>query len=620
VAELMQHIRRTAADHICQAAASSDGLRLDFDPAREGPVAPGDCEVTVPASPIQKIVQRTVVSLHHGRFQAREIVRQQTHNSGPVIERSALLADTVASGGRYAFDLISHVGVESYLRGRSLQDIRQELIDRRPPLDIPISSLWDQQQKFLFYLGHLHAQASHLLRQYLAEHGPVTWLLDGTTEPGTPVFLGIKEAAHGILLAGWKIPSENTADIAVCLQQAAARYGRPNRVLHDLSPTISSACDQALPGVSHDVCHYHLAHDVGKDLYEKPQGALCKRMRALELQFHLKKQRYRQTECLRHQLDSPAQLMLRRLMAGSDVKVDFNQTLSREVLLAFHFWILDYRSDGHQRGFPFDPYTLYLHRRLVRAGLAVDSLLSHHNVARQAPPVLFNFQKQLQNYRSDAQITAAADLYERSCCMFARLRNALRLSAENMRNLRQAHELPTDQQHEIKTALDSLRSELRQQAQDENDADRPSAEIVLKHLEKYWPCLVPDQTPAEGERWHRTTNQLEKDWGHLKRRRRQAHGRGSLTRDFAALPEEYTLVLNLQNATYVDLVLGGSLDAIPSKLAEASHEAGPFYVWQQRRRPQLFGQLPRRLLRAEEFIHNLIEACEHHCQDYKAVA
>lgn len=615
----MQRIRRTAVEHIYRAAALSDGLRLDFDPAREGYVSATDREVPVPASPVLKVARRTVVSLQHGRFRACETIRQETHDTDTVVERSTLLPNIVARGGRYAFDLISYVGVESYLHGRSLQDIRQELMDRTPTLDIPISSLWDQQQKFLFYLGHVHAQAAPILRQYLAEHGPVTWLLDGTTEPGTPVFLGIKEAVDGLLLASWKVPSENTEDIASCLQQAAERYGRPNRVLHDLSSTISSACDQALPGVPHHVCHYHLAHDVGADLFEEPQDALCKRMRALQVQFHLKKQRYRQTEALRQEVGSAAQLMLRKLLAGDSVEVEFNQTLSREVLLAFHFWILDYRSAGHQRGFPFDPYTLYLHRRLVRAGQAVDDLLSHPDLARQVPPVLFNFQKELQGYRNDRQIAAAADLYERSCSMFTRLRNALRLSAETMQNLRQPHELPTDQQHEIKTDLDILRSQLRQQAQDEDDADRPLAQIVLQHLEKYWPYLVPDQTAAQGERWHRTTNPLESDWGHLKRRRRQAHGRLSLSRDFVALPEEYPLVLNLQNATYLGLVLGGTLEALPSQLARASQGAGPFYVWQQRRRPQLLGQIPRRLLHDEAFIHNLIEACECHCK-YKVAA
>lgn len=621
MAELIQYIRRTAIEHIYQVAALSDGLRLEFDAARESPATScRDGEETVLAGQVQKIVRRAVVSLQHGRFQAREVVREQTQSGRPVIQCSALLAGIVASGGRYAFDLIAHVGVESYLRGRSLQDIRQELTGRRPALDIPISSLWDQQQKFLFYLGHVHEQAAPLLRQYLAEHGPVTWLLDGTTEPGTPVFLGIEDAASGILLASWKIPSENIEDIAPCLQQGAARYGLPDRVLHDLSPTISGACDQALAGVPHDVCHYHLAHDVGEDLYEEPQEAFCKRMRALKLQFSLTKQRRRQSEWLRQAVDSPAQLMLRQLLAGEAVGGAFCHSLGREVLLAFHFWILDYRSDGHRRGFPFDPHTLYLHRRLVRAGRAVDRLLAHPDVARQAPPVLFNFQKQLQQYRSDTQISAAADLYERSCSMFARLRDALRLSAENMQNLRQPHELPADQQYEVKTTLDRLRSELRQQVQDERDADRSQAAIVLKHLDKYWSQLVPDGLPAEGEHWHRTTNQLEGDWGHLKRRRRQAHGRGKLTRDFHALPEEYMLVLNLENATYVDLVLGGSLGALPSKLAGVNQKAGCFADWQRRRRPRLLGQPPRRLLHDDDFIDNLVQACEYHCQTFESEA
>lgn len=609
----MQQIRGAAVEHICQAATLSEGLRLDFDPAHEAPAA-ADCQRAAPASPVQKTVCRTVVSLHHGCFQAHEVIRQKTHEAVPAIERSALLADTVAPGGRYAFDLISYIGVESYLRGRSLKEIRQELIDRTPKLDIPISSLWDQQQKFLFYLGCLHTQASPLVRRHLAEHGPVTWLIDGTTEPGTPVFLGIKEATHGILLASWKIPSENTADIAKCLKQAAERYGRPDRVLHDLSTTMSAACDQSLPGVSHHVCHYHLAHDIGSDLYEKPQGDLCKRMRALQVQFQLRKQRYRQTEALRREVGSTAHLMLRKLIEGGSQDIEFNVTLSREVLMAFHFWILDYRSEGHQRGFPFDPYTLYLHRRLVRAGHAADDLLSRPEVARHASPVLFNFQKDLQCYRNDAQIAAAAKTYERACSMFTRLRDALRLSAENMQSLRQPHELATGQQHEIKTALDNLRGELRQQTQDGDDPDQPLAEIVLKHLDKYWLYLVPDQTQTQGRRWHRTTSQLESDWRKTKRCRRKAHGRGCLTRDFMAAPEEYPLVLNLENATYLDLVLGGNLEELPSKLAEASRKADSFSRWKQSRCPKLFGQLPHRLLHNERFIDNLIEACENHCR------
>jgi hypothetical protein len=240
-------------------------------------------------------------------------------------------------------------------------------------------------------------------------------------------------------------------------------------------------------------------------------------------------------------------------------------------------------------------------------------LLAHPDVARQAPQVLFNFQKQLQQYRRDDQIVAAAALYERSFSLFARLRQALRLSADSMHHLRQPHQLPAAQQQEMKTALEQLRQELQQQSQEEHDQDQPLAETVLKHLDKYWLHLVPHLPPTGGQCWQRTTNQLESHWGKLKRYRRQAHGRGKLTRDFQALPEEYPLVLNLKNATYLDLVLDGSLETLSSKLAQASHQAGSFSAWQRRRGPRLLGQLPRRILRDDDFINHLIDACEHQC-------
>jgi len=119
-------------------------------------------------------------------------------------------------------------------------------------------------------------------------------------------------------------------------------------------------------------------------------------------------------------------------MNGRPVQAPFSETLGREVLLALHYWILDYHSDGRRRGFPFDPYTLYLHRRVVRASDAVDRLMSSDSLARRAPIALVNFQKLLREYRSDAQIRAAAELYERAFTMFDRLRQALRLTPENM--------------------------------------------------------------------------------------------------------------------------------------------------------------------------------------------
>lgn len=382
---LLHEVRRQAAEQLQQATALPSGVCFRFDTAGEGSstVHPPGAAVTA-SGYVQKTVCRTVVSLQHGSFRACETVRQATGDGRPM-GRSAQLAAIVPSGARYSFDLIAYVGVETYLRGRRLQDLQEQLVLGQPSITIPLSTLWDQQQKFLFYLGALHRQAAPRLREYLAGHGPVTWLLDGTTEPETAVFLGIEEAAHGLLLGHWKIPSENLDDIVPCLLQAADRYGPPDRLLHDLSPTMSGACEQALPEVSHFVCHQHLARDVGEDLYEAPQAALCKRLRTLKLQYRLKEQRRGQNEWLRRRSDWRGQLVLADLLAGRSVEVTWDDTLGREVLLAFHFWILDHRNDGRRRGFPFDPYLLYLHRRLVRAGQAVDQLLSRSPAACRTP-------------------------------------------------------------------------------------------------------------------------------------------------------------------------------------------------------------------------------------------
>lgn len=271
---LLHEVEQQAREQLQQAAILPAEVRLRFDPAREASWIPGPHAPTTPHGGVQKTARRTVVSLEHGRFQACETVRQAAGDGHPVPGRSVRLAKIVPSGARYGFDLIAHVGVETYLHGRSLQDLREELARRRPAIDIPLSTLWDQQQKFLFYLGCLHRQATPALREYLAQHGPVTWLLDGTTEPETAVFLGIEEAAHGLFLGNWKIPSENLDDLVPCLREAADLFGRPDNVLHDLSPAMSGACEQALPGVAHFVCHQHLARDVGEDLYEAPPSGV----------------------------------------------------------------------------------------------------------------------------------------------------------------------------------------------------------------------------------------------------------------------------------------------------------------------------------------------------------
>ncbi len=301
-------------------------------------------------------------------------------------------------------------------------------------------------------------------------------------------------------------------------------------------------------------------------------------------------------------------------MGGPLPRGPFRPDAGREVLLALHFWILDYPSDGRRQGFPFDPYLLYLHRRLVRAAAMVDRLLADADVARQAPQPLFHLQEQLRQYSQDAQIRTAATRYERAFAMFTRLREALRMSAGKNATLREPYVLPANQEEELKAGLARFRAELRQESGPPGDTDGAPARIVLKHLDKYAECLLPKTPAAHGQVLERTTSKLERNWGSQKRGRRRTHGRGKLTRDFQALPEEYVLVPNLENPVYVELVLGGSLDTLPSRLAEASRDAGSFDAWRRGRHPRLLGQLPRRILRQNNFLDHLFDVCKNSCQ------
>lgn len=558
---------------------------------------------------VQKTVHRNVVSLNFSKFKAKEVVR--TAKNTAVTVHSPKLANIVPSGARYAYDLIAFLGRKIYLEGHRLKTIHEEIISQHGLPHIPFSSLYDLGRKFLFYLGEVHRQSAPQLKDYLRERGNVTWLIDGTIEPGTPVFFGVKEASEGIFLDSWKIPTENEEDISNCLIEAGRHYGLPDEVLHDLSERMFNACETAFPKVPHRVCHYHLASDLGRDLYKVPQEKLSKRLRAIKLQLNLKDQRSRQTQWLQRALKkNEMPLILKDLLKGRKIDNGWSKGLGREVLLGLHGWMLDYPNDGHRQGFPFDPYLLYFHRRAVIVHDAAKRILSREAARQKLPKALFTFSSKLEGYLTDPVITEATELYEKAFDIFERIRSALRLHAKGPSPMHELYELSFDEHNDVSKSLDGLRKQFNESIQSCTDSNELKLyDIVEVHLKKYGSYLFPVKSNGALENNNvRTTNGIEFHWSGGKRIRRQTHGRTKLTRDFNALPSEYMLIPNLNNPRYVELVLG-SLDQLPEKLAEAGKTAGPYSEWYNRQKPMHIGRLPTRLLRNETFIGDLIGIC-----------
>lgn len=183
----------------------------------------------------------------------------------------------------------------------------------------------------------------------------------------------------------------------------------------------------------------------------------------------------------------------------------------------------------------------------------------------------------------------------------------MRLSASGSKPLRDTYELSEGDQEQVCLALVSLRADAsRLSLVRPQTAEGRLHSILSAHLEKYWDKLGGGK--AEGVA-QRTTNRLESRWGAAKRRCRRATGRGSLTREFRALPAEVMLVGNLGIPEYVELVIG-PLASLPEKLAAAARTAGTYSHWRRQGQPIHTGRLPRRLLAQENFLENLLGVCD----------
>jgi len=597
---LIEQLRACGQHHLA-ATRIPDGLTHRFDR--------GEAADATDRSRVLKTTRRHIVRLDLARFEAVEVVRT------PGVDapadgtfqgwHSPQLQMLVPKGGTYGYDLIVYVGKETFLKGRQLQSVAAEL----EPLGIPFSSLHDVQQKFLFHLGLLHRHAAPRLRENFQRRGGATWLIDATIEPGTPMYFGIREAHDGIMLGAWRIATENVDELVGPLAEATQQFGLPAKVLHDLGDAMAAACDRTWgQAVPHFVCHFHLLRNIGEDLYEQPQAALRQLVRKLKLQPRLKEQRRGQTGWLREHVENPTALA--ELLRGGSRDV-CSQVLGREVLLAFHQWILDYPSDGRRQGFPFDPYLLYFHRRVVRASTAVQRLLSEPSVRSRAPRVLIHFSQMLNDYLAHPKVVAAAEEFEQACDLFTRLRTVLRLTAQGENPLYAPYAVESVEGQQMRKSLEGFREECRTHFRQATHAgSRTRYQIVVEHLDRYWNALFSEPALGCSER---TTNGLEGEWGARKRACRRRHGRGKLTRDFQCLPAEYMLVGNLENRRYVELVLG-DLSQLPAKIAEASCTAEPWTKWRQRQKPLSTGRLPGRLLRQQDLIDKLVVTYDNHCQ------
>jgi hypothetical protein len=333
------------AEQITRAAGGAGRAlpRLDF--AAEAEQCPS-CEA---AMAVCKSRTRTVVSLAHGAFEAREILKQCAGDSACAgVVGSDALRRVVPPHQRYGYDLMVHVGMARYLEYRQRDEIRAELREGHG-IEISAGTVSNLCDRFLTGMERLHLLRVPALRA--AMDGGYPLHLDATCEHGRGGLFVILDGWRGWVLAAKRIQSESHEELRPLVDQTVARFGEPVAVMRDLgvgmAGAVAALCRHTIPDL---VCHYHFLAAVGEKLLDKPYSLLRHDVSAGHVRGDLR-------------------ILLRQLRRyNQDERHDgaFGHGRVREELAALVLWLLD--GDGRKEAlFPFSLPLLDFVRRCETA-------------------------------------------------------------------------------------------------------------------------------------------------------------------------------------------------------------------------------------------------------------
>lgn len=526
-----------------------------------------------------KTVTRTVHTLKLGSFIAYEQILQPV-NGGPPLH-SEVLRRLVPPRCRYGYDLIVFCGLEFYLYGRQVKEIKDH-IKQRSGVDIPASTVQVLAYKFLKYLGRLHHSSIAAIRHQMSLAGGYILHLDSTCEEKDPLLLSCIDGLSGQVLYSKKIRSENKFDIQIILETVKELFGLPLAVVTDMGRAFVNVVAVVFPGIVHVICHYHFLRDLGRDFlgadYDSLRQALSKSQIKAALRALAKR--------IEKKLGGIEKMTA--VFDQSDCQPYFIQANKKQLLqwyalqLIYEIQFGQGNNDGY--GFPFDHLHLDYYEKLEVAITQVrETLQNAAPLPKREKKDLLKLETILSTVmpvNHDDPIRNTVKSLRERINIFDRFRQIMRLACKNSKQgLNDNGSLESHNQlQQIEKELIAYTIRLgkktnricfkKRHPQLTNDMKK-----MIKQIHKYWDMLFMSPIIVRvGSSEHeivaqRTNNLMERSFRKIKRRCRRRHGRKKLQKDMAALPAEIALVDNLQNQQYVDTVMG-TIDKLPQKFAE----------------------------------------------------
>jgi len=530
------------------------------------------CPVCGSPLAIQKSRERQVATLEAGVFTAREVLKHCAREPSHPVLGAAALSRRVRPRQRYGYDVIVHVGLARYLRGKQRGEIQAELYRARG-IRLSEGSVSNLCDRFLCYLEALHLARVPALRRALQEGYPLH--IDATCEYGKGGLFVCMDGWRDWVLLAARVPSEHEDHLRPLVEETTTLFGAPIAIVRDLGEggarAVASLRAQGIPDL---VCHYHFLGAVGNKLFDQPYALLRRILRHSKVRSDLR-------TLLRE---------LRQYRKGSAFTGRFGSGSVREDLQALVLWLLE----GEGRKDLVYPFSLPHLGFFQRCQQATQKLERWVPTPRTVPErrAIVHLGTLINRFERDPRFAIAVPRLEKGWQAFCELRDVLQLThAELPTGEVRAHQsslpaLDASRLQAIEKAVEAYRAELGERvgisANASSTTPSPAA-VILKYFKRYGERLFGHPTRRDDQGIiqavvERTNNVPEHFFGRQKQRLRRRLGRAHLGRDLEDQPAQAALAANLDHPDYVR-VLCGSLENLAAAFADLDEQvlaqAGP---------------------------------------------
>jgi Transposase, Mutator family len=172
----------------------------------------------------------------------------------------------------FGLDVIALIGALRYREHRSVPEIHRTLRGRGVALaERSVTNLLDRYDE----LVAVALADDRRLRSVLAGQGRVILALDGLQpDVGHEVLWVLRDCLSGEVLLARSLLSATAEDLAPLIRSVAEGVGVPVvGVISDGQHSVRRAVARALPGVPHQLCHFHYLREAARPIFEADRHA-----------------------------------------------------------------------------------------------------------------------------------------------------------------------------------------------------------------------------------------------------------------------------------------------------------------------------------------------------------